>query len=43
MLAVIVTIMTITGRSISSFNSYCDNNSEVYVYCDNNVDVSMQY
>jgi hypothetical protein len=28
---VIVTIMTITWRSISSVNSYCDNNGEVYV------------
>jgi hypothetical protein len=25
-LAVIVTIMTITGRSMCSVNSYCDNN-----------------
>ena len=32
MLAVIVTIMTITGSSICSANSYCDNN-------DNNVEV----
>ena len=31
MLAVIVTIMTITGRSIGSVNSYCDNNGQVYV------------
>jgi len=29
MLAVIVTIMTITWRSIGSFNSYCDYNGEV--------------
>jgi hypothetical protein len=28
-LAVIVTIMTITWRSIGSVNSYCDNNGEV--------------
>ena len=35
MLAVIVTIMTITGRFICSANSYCDNN-------DNNGDVYMQ-
>ena len=28
---VIVTIMTITGSSISSVNSYCENNGEVYV------------
>jgi hypothetical protein len=32
-LAVIVTILTITGRSISSANSYCDNNNEVYMQC----------
>ena len=30
-LAVIVTIMTITGRAICSANSYCDNNREVYM------------
>ena len=36
MLAVIVTIMTITGRSICSANSYCDNNN-------NNEKVYMQY
>jgi hypothetical protein len=28
-LAVIVTIMTLTGRFIGSVNSYCDNNGEV--------------
>jgi hypothetical protein len=28
-LAVIVTIMTITCKSIGSVNSYCDNNCEV--------------
>jgi hypothetical protein len=28
--AVIVTIMTITGRNICSADSYCDNNGEVY-------------
>jgi hypothetical protein len=28
---VIVTIMKITGRSISSVNSYRDNNGDVYV------------
>jgi hypothetical protein len=28
-LAVIVTIMTITWRSIGSVNSYCDNNCDV--------------
>ena len=35
-LLVIVTVMTITGRSISSVNSYCDsndNNLEVYMQC----------
>ena len=31
MLAVIVTIMTITGRSICSHNGYCDNNGAVYM------------
>ena len=31
MLAVIVTIMTIAERSISSFSSYCDKSREVYV------------
>ena len=31
MLAVIVTIMTIMGRSICSGYSYCDNNVEVYM------------
>ena len=34
LLAVIVTIMTITGRSMCSVNSYCDNN-------DNNEDVNI--
>ena len=33
MLAVIVTILTITGRSICSANVYCDNNNEVYMQC----------
>ena len=33
MLAVNVTIMTITWRSICSANNYCDNNGEVYVQC----------
>ena len=33
MLAVIVTIMTITWRFISSANNYGDNNGEVYVQC----------
>ena len=36
MLAVIVTIMTITGRSKCSANSYCDNNDNsgvVYMQC----------
>jgi hypothetical protein len=32
-LTVIVTIMTITGRSISSGNSYCDKNEEVCMQC----------
>ena len=40
MSAVIVTIMTITWRSISSANSYCDNNARskctANSYCDNN-------
>ena len=26
-------IVTITGRSICSFNSYCDNNGDVYMEC----------
>ena len=26
-------IVTITGRSICSANSYCDNNGEVYMQC----------
>ena len=30
MIAIIVTILTITMRSICSANSYCDNNGEVY-------------
>jgi hypothetical protein len=30
-LTVIVTIMTITWRSIGSINSYCENNGEVYM------------
>jgi hypothetical protein len=33
MLAVIVTIMTITERSLRSFSSYCDNSREVYMQC----------
>jgi hypothetical protein len=32
-LVVIVTILTIMGRSICSANSYCDNNNEVYMQC----------
>ena len=32
-LAVIVTTMTITWRSIGSVKSYCDNNGEVFLYC----------
>jgi hypothetical protein len=33
-LTVIVIIMTITGRSMCSVNSYCDNNGELYMqYC----------
>jgi hypothetical protein len=32
-LAVIVTIMTITGRYICSANNYVDTNGEVYVQC----------
>jgi hypothetical protein len=28
-----VTIMTITGRSICSANSYCDNNGDAYMQC----------
>jgi hypothetical protein len=35
MLAIFVTLMTITGRSICSASSYCDNN-------DNNVEVYRQ-
>ena len=49
MLAVIVTIMTIIGRSICSANCYCDindNNGEVLCdansYCDNNGEVYLQ-
>ena len=26
-------IVTITGRSMCSANSYCDNNGEVYMQC----------
>ena len=33
MLGVIVTIMTITGRSICSANNYGDNNGELYMQC----------
>ena len=33
MLAVIVTIMTITGRCTFSTNNYGDNNGEVYAQC----------
>ena len=36
MLVVIVTIMTITGRSICNVSSYCDNydnNGEIYMQC----------
>jgi hypothetical protein len=32
-LAVTVTIMTITGKSMRSSDSYCDNNGEVYMQC----------
>jgi hypothetical protein len=32
-LAVIVAIMKITGRSIESVKNYFDNNGEVYVQC----------
>jgi hypothetical protein len=32
-LAVIVTILTKTGRYICSANMYCDNNNEVYMQC----------
>jgi hypothetical protein len=30
---VLTVIVTITGRSICGFNSYCDNNGEVYMQC----------
>jgi hypothetical protein len=30
-LTVIVTIMTVTGRSLCSVNGYCENNKEVYM------------
>ena len=30
---VIVTIMTITGSSVYSVSSYCDNNGEAYIKC----------
>jgi hypothetical protein len=30
-LSVILKIMTITGRSVDSANSYCDNNGDVYL------------
>ena len=36
MIAIIVKMMTITGRSICSVNSYCDNddnNGEIYTHC----------
>jgi hypothetical protein len=33
LLAVIVTIMTITVRSICSLSSYCYNNGDVYMQC----------
>ena len=49
MLTVIVTIMTKTGRSICSANSYCDNNDnngevlcDANSYYDNNVEVYLQ-
>jgi hypothetical protein len=32
-LTVIVTIMTITGRSMCSGNRYCDNKGDVYMQC----------
>jgi hypothetical protein len=45
-LAVIVTTMTITGRTMCSTNSYCDNNRRsicsVNSYCDINGEVYMQ-
>ena len=31
MLTVILKIMTITGLSVDSANSYCDNNGDVYM------------
>jgi hypothetical protein len=31
--AMLTVIETITGRSICSVNSYCDNNGEVYMQC----------
>jgi hypothetical protein len=30
---VLTVIVTITRRSISSVNTYCDNNEEVYIQC----------
>jgi len=47
-LAVIVTMMKITGRSIESVNNYFDNNGEVYIcgvnsYCDNTGKVYMRW
>ena len=40
-------IVTITGRSICSVNSYCDNKGRftcsVNRYCDNNEDVFIQF
>jgi len=45
-LPVIVTIMTIMGRSICSTKIYCDNNGRficsVNIYCENNGGVYMQ-
>jgi hypothetical protein len=32
-LAAIVTIMPLTGRSICNFSSYCDNNRKVFLQC----------
>ena len=50
MLAVIVTIMTITVSYICSATSYCDNNDNkgryicsVINYCNNNGEVYVQY
>jgi hypothetical protein len=45
---VLAIIVTITGMSICSVNSYCDKNGEVYYicsvnsYCDNNAEIYRQ-